>query len=234
MLQHGQGVVLRSVKYGDSGLIVTVFTPQHGLTALVVQGIYGKKARIKPSMLQALSLIECVYYYKDGRNVHRLKEVKCRPVLHQIQSDYGKTATALFCAEVLYKSLKAHGSDAPLFEMVQHLVLQLENSTIPTAFFPQHFLLKLAEPLGFSPQWGNGTYFYLHEGVFSNLKPAKGIAHLSVFDSAVLRDALKQSYPETRVESRKLLYNLLEYYQYQVAQFGELNSLGVLQSLANG
>lgn len=231
MLHSSRGIVINALKYGDSGFIVKVYTASHGLVPFLVQGVYGKKATIKPSMLQPLSLVEAVYYYKNTRQIQRLKELRCKPVLQLAHTNPIRSSIALFCAEIALKVLKTEEPDQVLFQTLQHKIEQLDAAECDVAYYPLRFLLDLSVPLGFPPANGPGAFFYLTEGVFSNIKPVHGSQSLNEAQSAHLKTLIEgQTGLKTR-ERSELLEHLLAYYAYHVQGFGDVKSLPIIKSI---
>ena len=75
MLQNTQGIVLRSVKYGETSLITSVFTEKQGVQSYMVQGVRTSKAKTnKAALLQPATLLDLVIYQKPQVNLQRLKE----------------------------------------------------------------------------------------------------------------------------------------------------------------
>lgn len=231
MLHSSKGIVINALKYGDSGFIVKIYTASHGLVPFLVQGVHGKKAAIKPSMLQPLSLVEAVYYYKTTRQIQRLKELRCRPVLQLAHTNPVRSSMALFCAEVALKVLKTEEPDDALFNTLSSKVQQLDAEDCDVPYYPLRFLLDLSVPLGFPPAMGPGTYFYLAEGVFSNITPVHGSQTLNEMRSSHLKSLLEGKPGLKSIERSQLLDDLLTYYAYHVQGFGEMKSLPIIKSI---
>ncbi|MCB0737421.1 MAG: DNA repair protein RecO [Bacteroidetes bacterium] len=233
MLHQSKGIVLSAIKYGDSGFIVKILTQEHGLTAFLVQGVYGKRANIKPAALQPLTLIDAVYYFKDNRQIQRLKELKCQPVLVSTQSNVLKSALAIFCAEVALKALQNQERDQQNFDFLYQSILALEKAEGQLGQFAVDFLLNFSKPLGFFPQNGVGAHFYLDQGVFSNVFLAGNRMVLSESLSQALKNAMFQQQIANGQQRRELLDVLLLYYELHLEGFGMLKSLAVLKSTFN-
>ncbi|MFN2394169.1 MAG: DNA repair protein RecO [Bacteroidales bacterium] len=62
MIHTTPGIVLHSFKYGDSGIIARILTPDFGLQSYLVQGVRKSKSRIRASQFQPLTLLDMVVY----------------------------------------------------------------------------------------------------------------------------------------------------------------------------
>ena len=172
MLVSGQGVVLNSLRYGETSVITKILTKDHGVVPFMIQGVYRKKARISYSQLQPFSLLEMVYYYKENRQMQKVKEVKVQPALNNLQTNVAKTAVALFAVEVLNNVISDNEPDEFLYPWLEGFVLDLDHAAKVDPFISHIFLIQLASQLGFAPSAeGIGQYFNMEEGRFSELTP---------------------------------------------------------------
>ena len=78
MIAKTKGIVLRSVKYGETSLVVTVFTELFGLQSYMVNGVRttSKKGTSKASLFQPSAILELVAYHNEFNNLQRLREYK--------------------------------------------------------------------------------------------------------------------------------------------------------------
>ena len=75
MLIKTRGIVFRSLKYGETSLIVDIFTEERGLRSYLINGVRSKRGKVKASLLQIMSLVEIVAYDKHERGLNRVKEI---------------------------------------------------------------------------------------------------------------------------------------------------------------
>ena len=59
-----QGIVLQGIRYGDTSLIVKVFTRSFGLRSYMVKGAFNRNAKNRAALFQNLHLIN---YIEAGR-----------------------------------------------------------------------------------------------------------------------------------------------------------------------
>src|SRR4051794_14343326 len=108
MIHKTKGIVLRSVKYGETSLVVTVFTELFGLQSYLVNGVrtIPKKGTAKANLFQPSSILDLVAYHNDFKNLQRLKEFRWAFLYQHVLSDIRKNAVAMFLIELLGKCLK--------------------------------------------------------------------------------------------------------------------------------
>src|ERR1700712_547186 len=106
MLHKTRGIVFKTTNYGESSVIVQVYTEKFGLQSYIINSVKKPRAKISRNMLQPLSLLDMVVYHKANGNINRVTELKNSPLLQYIPYDLIKTSIVLFLNEVLYKAVK--------------------------------------------------------------------------------------------------------------------------------
>lgn len=150
MLAKIKGIVIHTIPYSESSLVLRCYTNQFGMQSYMVSGLFGKKAAIKPAQLLPLNLLELDVYHQQSKNLQRIKELKLVPSLKHIHVDMQKGAIALFMAELLSKCIKEESeSDPGLFEFIFSSVQILDLSEDSVANFPVYFMYRLCRYLGF-------------------------------------------------------------------------------------
>jgi DNA repair protein RecO (recombination protein O) len=243
MLQKTRGLVIRSVKYGETSLVVTMFTELFGLQSYMVSGVRKEslKAGMRASQFQPATLLEMVVYHHERHKLQRIKECQWAVLYQQIFSDIRKNAVALFMVELLQKCLKQPDPQPELFHFMEDVLQGLDQaSPMVAANIPIYFALHLSHFFGFRMQ---DTYdeenmmLDLREGIFVNEPPAHQYwtgnqvsFTVSQFLKALQPDELEQI-PMNRDGRRLMLDTCLQYYALHVSDFGTLRSLPVLQEV---
>ena len=236
MLERTSGIVISTVKYGESSLIVKIYTQKYGVLSFIASGIHNKSSNTRASLFQMLSLLELVYYHKENRDLHRLKELKASPPIINIQCSIVRSSIGVFMAEVLNKVLQQHEKDEELFQFIRNQVLLLNNSEIKMSFFPHFFLLGLSYKLGFGPSLDeDAKYFSLQEGVFTNILQPNGKTVAYFDESFYLKQMLKSSIadelPIPIVNKNKILDLLIAYFGYHLPFFGNIKSVEIIKEV---
>ncbi len=172
MLYKTRGIVLHSVKYSETSLIVKVYTESFGLQSYLLKGARNPKSKIRPVLFQPLTLLDMVVYRKEKTTLHSIKEVKLGAPLHSISTDIRKSSIVLFLAELIYKSIREEEPNEVLFEFLWHSLLLLDTIEEPFSSFHLLFAIKLSRYLGFQPQQNrsdSNRFFNLREGSFQSV-----------------------------------------------------------------
>src|SRR5262245_61530930 len=178
-LHKTKGIVLRAVKYGETSLIVTMFTELFGLQSYIVNGVRAstKKGTSKANLFQPTAILDLVVYHNELKHLNRIKEFKWNFLYQHIFSDVPKNAVSLFMIELLTKCLKQPEANSELFEFCEDAFIHLdESSDAVMANFPLFFALHLAGFFGVTPsplrKFEPGKIFFdLKEGEFSDEQP---------------------------------------------------------------
>jgi DNA repair protein RecO (recombination protein O) len=242
MLHKTRGIVFKATDYGDTSIIVQVFTEKFGLQSYIINGAKKPKAKISRNMLQPLHLLDMVVYHKNTGNVQRIKELKNAPQLLSIPYDVVKSSIALFLNEVLYKAVKQQSGEESLFNFIFSSVELLDHEITGLANFHLLFLIKLTRYLGFYPDKfpaGEADYFDLQNGTFSRYKPATALylspPHTQNFTK--LLDTNFESLQQIKLvndDRRYLIQKILEYYALHVEGFGNVKAHEVLEEIFGG
>jgi DNA repair protein RecO (recombination protein O) len=239
MLHKTRGIVLKTTDYGESSVIVQVFTEKLGLQSYIINGVKKPKAKISRNMLQPLHLLDMVVYHKAAGNVQRISELKTSPVLLSIPYDVIKSSMAMFLNEVLYKSIRQQTADENLFDFVFSAIEWLDHQTVGLANFHLLFLVQLTRYLGFYPDRyhaNEADYFDLKNGVFAKYKPDT-FSYLSPPHTQNFSKLLQcnfESLPILKLnndERRYLITKLLEYYALHIEGFGNIHSHEILEEV---
>src|SRR5512133_3092423 len=135
MLIKTRAIVLHHVKYGESSLIVTLYTERHGRMTCMVSGIRSKKTHLSLTFFQPLTLLEAEIYYRPNREVHRLKELSCPFHYTSIPFAITKSTISLFIAEILWLTLREEEANEELFNFLFHAFQLLDTKDEGVANF---------------------------------------------------------------------------------------------------
>ncbi|QEM06536.1 DNA repair protein RecO [Mucilaginibacter rubeus] len=239
MLHKTRGIIFRATDYGESSVIVQIFTEKFGLQSYIINSAKKPKAKIGRNMLQPLHLLDLVVYHKNTGSVQRISELKNAPVLLSIPYDVIKSCIAIFLNEVLYKAIKQQSPDENLFDFIFSAIEWLDHQTESVANFHLIFLTRLTRYLGFYPDRymaGEADYFDIKNGQFTRYKP-ESISYLSPPHTDNFRLVLQTSFEDMHLlklsndERRYLVQKLLEYYAMHIEGFGNIKSADVLEEV---
>jgi DNA repair protein RecO (recombination protein O) len=243
MLQSTKAIILRTVAYGDTSLIVSAFTEKYGLQQYMVKGARksGKKGGSQSSMLQPAAILELVVYHNEQKQLQLVKEMKWDVVYAQVMSGISKNAIALFMVELLTKCVKQPETNDELYAFVESNLLLLDScDNAVAANLPLYFALKLAGILGFRMEDEYNmaqTYLDLQAGTFVQEPPIHGM-YLEPALSEVTYQLLQHDNAITlyriklqQTQRRELMQAYMHFFQFHISDFGNMKSLQVLQEV---
>lgn len=243
MLHKTKGIVLRTVKYGETSLVATIFTELFGVQSYLVNGVrtVPKKGTAKANLFQPAALLELVAYHNEFKNLQRLREFRWARLYQHLFSDVKKNAVALFMIELLGKCVKEPEASPDLFYFMEDALFHLDESNEKTtANFPLFFALHLAVFFGFriNDEYSeNNQYLDLQEGSFTEEHPSHQY-FLQGKEAAAVSQILKTMQPQEledlslNQETRRYITQALEdYYRFHIPDFGTLKTLPVLREI---
>ena len=219
MLHKTRGIVFRFTKYGETSIIVNIFTELFGLQSYIVNGVRSASAKNKIALYQPLTLLDLVVYHRENVNILRIKEVKCLHAYQTIQHDVKKSAIAMFLNEVVNKAVRDQSHTTELAGFLIDSFIALDRVSAAENFH-LIFLLKLSRYLGFGPQ----TNEEVLDGWLLNPEEERVLKQLLLADF----DTNLTIHYASR---RNVLDALLRFYAGHSENFGEMKSLGVLQEM---
>lgn len=239
MIYKTKGIVLNQIKYGETSLIVQVYTEKFGRQSYMVKGARSKKSSSKSNLFRPFFLLEMEVYHREGKNIQLLKEVRLNENLINLVFDVHKSTLVLFLAEVASKVLREEEPNQELFVFLYNSIRYLDLTEEPVSTFHLYFLTKLTRFLGFYPQlnWNEtDSFFDMDNGRF--VSQDKRHAHclsgeLSrmiyiLFSTSIdLLNSLSVNYKDIDV----ILRSILNFYALHLDGFSSLKSLSVLSEV---
>jgi len=144
-----QGIVLDSFKFKENSVVCKVFTQQHGILSIMINGIGKKTSHVNMVYMQPLTLLEFVVYLKEKRGIQRVKEISLVKTPLGILPEIKRYSIAGFVAEVVLRTFKEHETDERLYELLCHVVSQIQDADIGIQDLHLFFLCHYSVVLGF-------------------------------------------------------------------------------------
>lgn len=235
--------MLRSVKYGETSVIVSVYTELFGLQSYLVNGVRvsSKKSSGRAGMFQPIALLDMVVYHNELKQLQRIREYNWGYLYRHLFADVRKNAVALFMIELLTKCLKQPEANADLFHFTEDALMHLDESEPSVAAnFPLFFALHLPVFFGFrmDDNYGeNNPVLDLQEGNFVKSIPPH--PHFLEGDEAMVTSLLLKTRQSAELAEirlnhvfrRNLLFAYEKFYALHLNDFGTLKTLPVLKEL---
>ncbi len=230
-----RAIVLQTIKYGDSSLVVKMLTEESGIQSYMVKGVYGKKSKMKAALFQNMTLLDIVADSSDN-SLGFIREISLSHYYESIATDIRKSTIIIFVSELLSKSIADSESDVALFNFIYESMLWLDNATSGYANFPIVFAMKLSSYLGFFPNldtYTEGSCFDLLDGNFK--KSGNDIYQIDKELSKAFYETCKQDYVSCNLNDlktrRQLLDAIVSYYKLHSDNTREIKSVEVLREI---
>jgi len=241
-LHKTKGIVLRVVKYGETSVIVTIFTELFGVQSYMVNGVRtSKKGAAKANLFQPGAILDLVAYHNELHHLQRLREYRWSVLYQHIFFDVIKNSVALFMVELLSKMLKQPETNTELFYFAEDAFMHLDAAGDQVvANYPLFFALHLSSFFGFrfSDRYTEtATYLDLKEGEFLQDHPVHPY-FLGYPYSFITSQLLKVMQPHeldqiklNKDQRRILLQAYQTFYALHIQDFGVMKTLPVLQEV---
>ena len=178
-----QGLVLQSIRYGDTSLIVKIYTLNNGLQTYMVKGVRGKASHNRAAFFQPMTFLKFVQSGKPRTNgMAFLRDTELSYAYHSIPFVMNKSAIMVYLSELLSHTLTQQERNDALYQFIYQSVVWLDLVETGYANFPMFFTLELSRFLGFYPQanYCEHALFDMMEGQFVMQQPL----HPYYFDQA--------------------------------------------------
>jgi DNA repair protein RecO (recombination protein O) len=220
MLHKTRGIVFRFTKYGETSIIVNIFTELFGLQSYIVNGVRSKSSKNKIALYQPLTLLDIIVYHREHANINRIKEIKCLHPYQTLLTDVRKSSVAMFLNEVLNKTVKEESHAQELCDFLINSLVTLDTQPEHAENFHLIFLLKLSRFLGFGAHHVNEVL---------------GGRMTDVAIEGILKQLIHASYTDpvdmTNAQRREILELLVKFYADHIETMGEIRSMQVLREV---
>lgn len=243
MTHKTKGIVLRTVQYGETSVITSVYTELFGLQSYIVKGVRQatKKSQSKQIYFQPSAMLEMEVYHNHLKNLQFIKEYKWAYLYDKILFDVTRNAIAQFMIELFQNTIKQPEANPELFYLLEGSLLEADKgSDAIAANLPLYFIVHLATESGFQLQ-GNYSletdFLDLNEGAFINNQPVNSNFVTGFIAATISKLQQLQFYNDleniklNRQMRSQVLNALLLYMSFHVTDFKELKSLPVLQEI---
>lgn len=234
-----KAIVLSSLKYGDTSLIVRAYTASDGLKTYLLKGILtSRKGKLKTAYFQPLSQLDIVAVHKNKGTLEQIREARIDYPYITLQTDITKNAITMFLAEMLSNCIREEQADPALFSYIQ-TALQWLDTHDKIANFHLHFLTSLTRFLGCYPDLAHkeAAYFDLSEGQFTDTPIGEKV--ISGDELHQFRKLLGTNFDVvhkikmSKVQRQQLLQIIVEYFELHLHGFKKPKSLAVLNEVFN-
>lgn len=239
MDDKNQGFVLQSIRYGDSSLIVRMYTLNCGLQSYMVKGVKGKGSRNRVAFFQPMTFLRFVQSGKPSPSgLAFLKDPEVLYAYQSVPNVMNKSAILMYLSELLSHTLTQQERNENLFQFVYQSMVWLDLVESGYANFPLYFTLEISRFLGFYPKsnYVEQSLFDMMEGQFMMSQPP----HQYYFDregSRMLSHLLNRSIDDlsslslTGVQRNALLDGIITFMRLHAPVLKGLQSHEVLKEV---
>lgn len=233
-----RGVVLHSIKYGESSMVVYVLTREQGRMSFMLQGVGGGGKRRNTSFLQPMFPISFIAVSIAKAELERIREIDLTFPLKNVPYNITKSTIAIFMAETIYRLVREVEKNVALYDFIEESIRELDGIEDGVANFHLWFLVRIASFLGFHPsnEYINGCYLDIVDGNFSIIRPKHNLV-LSPPISQILNmmSTIKStelgSVRLSRRERSDFLEGLLAYLGYHLDTVHNIKSISILREV---
>lgn len=224
MLGTTQGIVFHSVKYGDSGRILKIYTMDHGLLSFIAQGL-NRKNNLKKAHFQHLNVLDIHFYQRRQNSLLRLKESRLQ--LDNSSLHIERIHLLLFTTEFLKNSIREEESNPPLYQHIKKWIEKLHLDEKIELLDLIKFCINTSNYLGFFPMNNNETYFNLVNGCFEN-NMADTSCMLSESSSSLFKKLLENDNNFSAAQEQENLKNVMRFFSIHLSHFKVPKSLDLV------
>jgi len=234
---NSKAIVLSSLKYGDTSLIVRCFTLKEGIKSYLIRGVLkAKKGNIKAAYFQALTQLNIEANHNDKGNLNSLKEVHIINPYKSIYSNIFKQTIVLFLSEILSSSIQEEEENSLLFSYIETSLIWLDTHD-SISNFHLLFMLNLSKYLGFYPDMSGveNQYFNLVDGRFVASNLEKEVIYGA--ELIQFKKLLGTNFDTVEIvkfskrERQQVLSIIIRYFELHLDGFRNPKSLGVLETV---
>lgn len=232
-----KAIILSSLKYGDTSLIVKCYTQEEGVKTYLIRGVLKpKKSGLKAAYFQPLTQLRIVANHNSKNTLNSIKELQVIHPYKTFHTDIVKQSVVLFLSEVLSNSIQEEEQNLALYEYLETAFIWLDVHD-RVANFHLLFLLNLSGFLGFYPDTSdkNKKGFDLLEGVFSDNIHEKNVISKNDFYQfkkllGIIFDTL-ENVTYSKEERQLVLQVIIQYFKLHLDSFRNPKSLQVLETV---
>jgi DNA repair protein RecO (recombination protein O) len=237
-MPNSRAFVIRSIKNGETSLIVSCYLEDIGYKTFIVKGVYSsKKSKFSKAHFFPLNIVNLNYSYSEGKNLGFIKEVKTEKLYKSLHLDIQKSSVIIFLSEILNSIFKEETLvNKDLFIFLLN-TLSWYDQVKSCNNFHLKFLLELSRFIGFYPNLNNenDSFFNLESGSTSATQSIG--TNISGNDLTLFKEFLGTEFEDlnsmnTKNESRTRILNyIIDYYSLHLQMFKTPKSINVFAEI---
>lgn len=139
---QGSFIILKKVKYGEADLILHALSSEGEKMSFLARGALKSKKRFAGGVLEPLHHVKLTYSNSQKAEIHTIKEAQLLQGFDNLRTDYDKLTFALQALDFVGRvSMEGDSNSASMYNLLGHLLKQLEGNT-PLSIIKTQFFLK--------------------------------------------------------------------------------------------
>ena len=232
MLTTIHGIIMKSIKYGETSIIIDVLTLEFGLRTYLMNGARNTK-NSKASIFQISNQIEMIVYHRLDKDINRIKEVRLLYAYQKIPFDTIYSSLAMFVIELTKQTLHDSQEDTEICQWLIDSLQALDRGEENTATFHINYMIHMTFILGIQPDisgYNDGSYFSIKENTFYDGSSSPNLANTTrEFVSCIQNNTIDNRM--TKSQRKQLLQFLLYYFTFYIPNFKEPKSLKIFSEI---
>jgi len=237
-MPNSRGFVVKSIKNGETSMIVSCYLEEIGLKSFIVKGIYGtKKPKFSKAHFFPLNFISVNYSLIKPDRLSYIKEVKPVFIYKSLHFSIEKSTVIIFLSEILNSVFKEEGEkNQNLFNFLDKSLSWYDAQENCNNFHIK-FLIELTRHIGFYPNIRNqeDKFFNLESGTSSTTKPISKFIDFKDYELFKQLLGMKfedLNYVAINKDSRlRLLNHIIDYYSLHLQMFKSPKSIDVFSEI---
>ena len=237
-MPNSRGFVVKSIKNGETSMIVSCYLEDIGLKSFIVKGIYGaKKPKFSKAHFFPLNFISVNYSLSKPDRLSYIKEVKPVFIYKSLHFSIEKSTVIIFLSEILNSVFKEEGEkNQNLFNFLDKSLSWYDTQENCNNFHIK-FLIELTRHIGFYPNIRNqeDKFFNLESGTSSTTKPISKCIDFNDYELFKQLLGMKfedLNYVAINKDSRlRLLNHIIDYYSLHLQMFKSPKSIDVFSEI---
>ena len=238
MFNQSKAIVLHSIKYGETSLIVNCFLYDLGVKSFMIKGVLNSKnKKFSKSYFLPLSIIYITYSIKINKDLGYITEAYPAQIYTSLHTDLFKSSVIVFISELLNSVLKeSPGSSQNLFQYLEYSLTLFDKSNKMSNFHLK-VLIDLTKFIGFYPniKEESHAFFDLNSGTSSGVKPSKD--YIQNPELKKFKELLGTTFEDLNTMKlndllrAKMLSIMIDYYSIHLQMFNSPKSIHVFNEV---
>lgn len=194
---------------------------------------------MRASYFFPLSVLDCVIYYKENREVQKLTDAALASSSDAFYSDARKSFVAFFIVEIFSRSVREHEHNETLYQFLKSVSREIWNGEKKSLEILVYFLIRFIGYLGYSltfPDDFVSDKFILNSATGKFERREKVTAKDKILNEALLKYNHAEINQMNHLALDKnsvleIIHRMLDYYRSRMEHFGNPKSEKILEQL---